>query len=64
MKKLVLLLFVVNSLLAQNAKRKLVWEENFNGKRLNETTWNFEIGDGCPNLCGWGNNEKEIYTKR
>ena len=24
--------------------------------------WSFEIGDGCPNLCGWGNNELQSYT--
>ena len=22
-----------------------------------------ELGDGCPNLCGWGNNELQLYTK-
>ena len=27
------------------------------------TSWNFETGDGCPHLCGWGNNERQIYTK-
>ncbi len=43
-------------------KRKLVWQENFNGTTLNEKNWNFELGDGCPNICGWGNNEKQIYT--
>jgi beta-glucanase (GH16 family) len=42
---------------------KLIWEENFDGTALNEEVWNFELGDGCPNLCGWGNNEKQIYTK-
>jgi beta-glucanase (GH16 family) len=40
---------------------KLVWEENFNGKYLNEKVWNIELGDGCPN-CGWGNNERQLYT--
>lgn len=48
---------------AQLNKGKLVWEENFDGKALNETTWNYELGDGCPNICGWGNNERQIYTK-
>jgi beta-glucanase (GH16 family) len=42
---------------------QLVWEENFDGTDLNETIWNFEEGDGCPDLCGWGNNEKQIYTR-
>jgi len=41
----------------------LVWEENFDGDSLNEKVWNFELGDGCPDICGWGNNESQIYTK-
>lgn len=42
---------------------KLIWEESFNGDTLDTNTWNYELGDGCPNLCGWGNNERQIYTK-
>ncbi|MEZ4816887.1 MAG: glycoside hydrolase family 16 protein [Flavobacteriaceae bacterium] len=44
-------------------KETLVWEDNFDGTSLNESFWNFELGDGCPNLCGWGNNERQIYTR-
>ena len=44
-------------------ERKLVWEESFSGNELELQSWNFETGDGCPELCGWGNNEKQIYTK-
>ena len=40
----------------------LVWEDDFNDETLNETFWNFELGDGCPDLCGWGNNELQLYT--
>jgi beta-glucanase (GH16 family) len=43
-------------------ERKLIWEENFDGTELNETIWNYELGNGCPDICGWGNNEKQIYT--
>ncbi|MCB4798278.1 glycoside hydrolase family 16 protein [Neotamlana laminarinivorans] len=42
---------------------ELLWEENFDGNTLNESVWNFELGYGCPNLCGWGNNELQEYTK-
>lgn len=42
---------------------KLIWEENFNGNELNEANWNYQLGDGCPEICGWGNNEKQVYTK-
>ena len=47
---------------AQVKKGKLLWVENFDGKALNETVWNYELGDGCPNICGWGNNERQVYT--
>ncbi len=40
---------------------KLVWADEFNGKKLDEKSWLFENGDGCPNLCGWGNNEMQYY---
>ena len=48
---------------SQIQNKKLVWQESFNSKIVNEKVWTFEIGDGCPNLCGWGNNESQIYTK-
>lgn len=44
-------------------KERLVWSEEFSGTTLDETYWNFELGDGCPDLCGWGNNEPQHYTK-
>ena len=63
MKHSILIFILSNFCLAQQPKRKLVWEENFNGNSLNEKAWNFELGNGCPDLCGWGNNELQIYTK-
>lgn len=64
MKKVTLLLLLTATIAtAQVKKGKLVWEENFDGKALNEKVWNYELGDGCPNVCGWGNNERQIYTK-
>lgn len=41
---------------------KLIWEENFDGASLNKADWNLELGNGCPNNCGWGNNERQVYT--
>ena len=38
---------------------KLVFEENFSGKSLNTSLWEFDIG----NVDGWGNNELEYYRK-
>lgn len=40
----------------------LVWSDEFNGTALDAAAWTPEIGDGCPSLCGWGNNELEYYT--
>lgn len=63
MKKISLILLLTGTVAsAQLKKGKLVWEENFDGKVLNENVWNYELGDGCPNVCGWGNNERQIYT--
>lgn len=63
MKKIIVLAwFSIQFCVAQN-QRKLVWEEHFNGNQLDEKTWNFELGNGCPNICGWGNNERQEYTK-
>lgn len=39
----------------------LVWQDEFEGTNLNPLNWSYEIGNGCPNLCGWGNNELEYY---
>ena len=40
----------------------LAWEEDFEAETLDESVYNFELGDGCPNLCGWGNGERQQYT--
>jgi beta-glucanase (GH16 family) len=39
----------------------LIWSDEYAGVELNNTYWTHEIGNGCPNLCGWGNNELESY---
>ncbi|MDG1724668.1 MAG: glycoside hydrolase family 16 protein [Bacteroidia bacterium] len=38
----------------------LVWSDEFDGNKLNENDWNFEIGTGSN---GWGNNESQYYLK-
>jgi hypothetical protein len=41
------------------------WADEFNiDGAPNAAKWNFDIGNGCPNLCGWGNNEAQYYTNR
>lgn len=40
----------------------LVWSDEFDGSTLNLNNWSYQLGNGCPNLCGWGNNELQSYT--
>lgn len=42
----------------------LAWADEFNGTALDATAWSNQNGDGCPSICGWGNNELEYYTDR
>jgi beta-glucanase (GH16 family) len=42
---------------------KLAWSDEFNTPGApDDSKWNYDLGDGCPNVCGWGNNEQEYYT--
>ncbi len=43
---------------------ELVWHDEFGGNEVDKDNWVFEIGDGCPNLCGWGNNELQYYREQ
>jgi len=43
------------------ADMSLVWSDEFDGTSLDTGNWTADIGDGCPDLCGWGNNELEYY---
>ena len=42
---------------------QVIFQDNFEGENLNMDYWNYEEGDGCPNLCGWGNNERQSYNR-
>lgn len=42
----------------------LVWADEFDGASLDTTKWSLQLGDGCPDLCGWGNQELQVYTDR
>lgn len=42
----------------------LVWSDEFSGTELNADDWTHETGNGCPNLCGWGNNELQSYRSQ
>lgn len=40
----------------------LIWQDEFSGNSLSND-WVHELGDGCPNLCGWGNKELQFYRR-
>lgn len=54
--------FFVNTCLL-SAQEEVIFEEDFNGDSLDMQSWSYEEGDGCPNLCGWGNNEEQVYSR-
>jgi len=48
---------------AQN-ELELVWSDEFDYSGAPDSEkWSFDLGNGCPTLCGWGNNEKQTYAK-
>jgi beta-glucanase (GH16 family) len=56
---LLLLLF----LHCQKPSQRLVWSDEFDYQGVpNPSKWGYDLGDGCPSACGWGNNEAEYYT--
>ena len=63
LKNIIFLLLSVVLLSSCQSERQLIWEENFDGNGLQNDNWTIETGDGCPNLCGWGNNEMQINTQ-
>ena len=61
------ILLTSNLLLKENgvAENKLIWSEEFEYNGLPDSTkWSYDVGDGCPKLCGWGNNELQYYTEK
>ena len=41
---------------------EMVWSDEFDGSTLDPNKWTLQTGDGCPDLCGWGNNELQWYS--
>ena len=40
-----------------------IWADEFDVDGAPDpANWGYDLGDGCPNLCGWGNNESQYYT--
>ncbi len=48
-----------------SSKPQLLWSDEFNYNGLPDSTkWSYDLGDGCPTICGWGNNELQYYTEK
>jgi hypothetical protein len=46
-------------------EKTLLWSEEFDGAAgagPSTDNWVIETGDGCPALCGWGNQESQAYA--
>lgn len=41
---------------------QLVWSDEFDGTSIDQNKWAFDLGNGCPSTCGWGNAELQSYT--
>lgn len=48
---------------ADDANWHLVWSDDFDkGDVPDPKAWDILLGNGCPTLCGFGNNELQTYT--
>ncbi len=54
---------------ADRPEWKLVWRDEFDGKEIDRTRWDFDVGNGFYNydanqwISGWGNDELQYYTR-
>jgi beta-glucanase (GH16 family) len=69
MKKLQIFILFSGILLALStsfakAQWTIVWSDEFDyAGAPDPEKWDYQLGDGCPQLCGWGNNELQFYTR-
>lgn len=59
----VFLFFLIHSTESLKSQESLIFFDDFSNSSIDLNYWNYELGDGCPELCGWGNLESQIYTK-
>ena len=56
--------YIINiSYIDKPKEYQLIWQDDFDNSTFNEKWWTPQLGDGCPQLCGWGNNESQYYTE-
>ena len=42
---------------------QLTWSDEFDYQGAPDSSrWSYDLGNGCPRVCGWGNNEAQYYT--
>jgi beta-glucanase (GH16 family) len=59
-----IVLAIVLASCEKEVKKQLVWSDDFDIPGSPDSSkWNYDLGDGCPNVCGWGNNEAQYYTQ-
>jgi len=52
-----------NDILEEPNPDKLLWSDEFDTDGSPDPTkWDYDLGDGCPELCSWGNQEEAFYT--
>jgi len=57
------LLVLQKTIAGQSSFSNLVWSDEFNYQGLPDSLkWSYDKGKGCPDNCGWGNNELQFYT--
>lgn len=55
--------YSISLLFAAPSGSKLVWSDEFNYEgKPDDAKWTYQLGNGCPDLCGWGNQELQYYT--
>lgn len=61
---LIFLAIVFVSCLSRPSGPQLVWSDEFHDDTLDKSRWKAYSGNGCPQLCGFGNNELQYYTDK
>ncbi len=62
----IITLLLFTAVFAQEGKTwELVWSDEFERNGLPDNNkWNYDVGDGCPRICGWGNQELQYYFSK
>lgn len=51
--------------ISESSYNDLVWSDEFDVDGAPDASkWSYDLADGCPNNCGWGNAELQSYTNR